>query len=160
MHVPIITTAMMTAICKIKNIGTKTAKYQCFVLWWKMRIPRNAPMPPKQHADKSNAFSEMRHDPRLAFHLSMPYMQNVIKEISRMARAGNCQYIISVWQNWVSICIGSLLVMDGGQRWRKWLRQAPLSPLYHKLCNPSRKLRNHKKLFKNLLTKSGIRGII
>ena len=56
------------------------------------------------HAEKSSnsaetecgqkqCLSEMRQEPRLAFHLSMPYMQKVIKDIDRMARAGNCQYV-------------------------------------------------------------------
>ena len=107
-----------------------------------MRIPRNAP-----RSALGFPFIDAVHAERDKGNQQNGKGRELPVYHQRLAELGECMHML-------------LLVMDGCLRWRKWLRQVPLSPLYHKLCNPSRKLRNHKKLFKNLLTKSVIRGII
>ena len=64
--------AASTAIWSNSRSGKNTLKYQCFVLWWKSRIPITPPKPPKQAVVRNNAFSEIRHAPRCARRLSMP----------------------------------------------------------------------------------------
>lgn len=56
----------------IKMAGIPIVKERCFVLWWKKRIPNQAPMLPPRMAERNSVFSGIRHLWWLALYLSAP----------------------------------------------------------------------------------------
>ena len=61
------------AICAMRMMGIPQTKYQCLVLWWKMRMPKIDPTLPPRRAKRNSVFSGMRRAfSFFALSLSMP----------------------------------------------------------------------------------------
>ena len=70
------------ANCAKMMTGTPYLNFLCIVLWCQTFMPNHAPMLPPITAIINNVDSGMRHLERFAFHLSIPYVKNVITLMS------------------------------------------------------------------------------
>ena len=83
--------------CRIRIAGTPYLNFLCSVLWCHTFIPSSAPTEPPMIAIQSRVASGMRHLFDFAFHLSMPYMMNVMTLTER-------RYISNTFINKFIVC--------------------------------------------------------